>query len=247
MVGKFSFGQVTITMKKEDGVYIVPCKVNGLGLSFILDTGASNVSISITEALFMIKNGYLHDDDLLGISYAQLANGEITENTRINIDEIEFAGLKLRNIEAIVVHQLNAPLLLGQSAISKLGKIQIDPSKNTLTIFNAPNNTVNNQNIIPNTKDNQNKQKDPILENITWVNQSDSFVVTPPTIITLYTKKYAAKNTGVLKRPEGDSPLLAYVLADEEVQVIGITEGTNKYYKVQYNNVTGFVPVADLH
>jgi aspartyl protease family protein len=39
-------------MQKDGGVYKVPCTVNGLKLEFIFDTGASVVSISLTEAIF---------------------------------------------------------------------------------------------------------------------------------------------------------------------------------------------------
>ena len=48
--------QIHIEMREENGVYTAPCKVNGLQLRFIFDTGASDVSISLTEAVFMIKN-----------------------------------------------------------------------------------------------------------------------------------------------------------------------------------------------
>jgi hypothetical protein len=36
-------------MRKEGGISIVPCKVNGLVLEFIFDTGAADVSLSLTE------------------------------------------------------------------------------------------------------------------------------------------------------------------------------------------------------
>jgi predicted aspartyl protease len=104
-------------------------------MNFIFDTGASDVSISLTEAMFMIKNGYLNESDIFGTEYYKIANGEIQEGTKIVIRELEFDGLILFNIEASVVHNLDAPLLLGQSAISLLGKIQIDYNKNTLTVI----------------------------------------------------------------------------------------------------------------
>jgi clan AA aspartic protease (TIGR02281 family) len=128
-------GQVRIKMKKENGVYTTPCKVNGLKLRFIFDTGASNVSLSLTEATFMLKNGYLDETDLHGSSYSQIANGDIIENTSVTLKEIEIGGLKLYNIEAIIIHELTAPLLLGQSVIRELGKIQIDDD--ILVIINA--------------------------------------------------------------------------------------------------------------
>ena len=76
-------------MKKENGVYTTPCVVNGLRLRFIFDTGASNVSLSLTEAIFMLKNGYLNESDLHGSSYSQIANGDIVENTSVTLNEIE--------------------------------------------------------------------------------------------------------------------------------------------------------------
>ena len=57
------------------------------------------------------------------------------------IRELEIGGIKLQNIEASVIHELSAPLLLGQSAIQKLGKIQINGNelilldKNPINIY----------------------------------------------------------------------------------------------------------------
>lgn len=118
--------QVRITMQKEGGVYTTPCTVNGLRLRFIFDTGASNVSLSLAEAIFMVKNGYLDKEDIHGSSYSQIANGDVVENTTVNLKEIEIGGIKIYNVEATIIHELSAPLLLGQSAIQKLGKIQIE-------------------------------------------------------------------------------------------------------------------------
>jgi len=112
-------------MSKEDGIYTVPCEVNGLKLRFIFDTGASTVCISLTEATFMLKNGYLNARDILGSSNSQIANGSIVENTIINLREIDIAGNKLYNIKAIVMNDLNAPLLLGQTAIQQLGRVEL--------------------------------------------------------------------------------------------------------------------------
>ncbi len=132
-----SFAQTTIIMEENGGVYSVPCTLNGLKLSFIFDTGASDVSISSTEALFMLKNGYLNSNDILGEQKYSNATGDISVGTIINLRKIEFAGLTLNNVRASVVHTLNAPLLLGQSALKQLGEYRIDGSK--LTILNAPN------------------------------------------------------------------------------------------------------------
>lgn len=130
-------------MKSEGGVSIIPCKVNGLNLNFIFDTGASDVSISLTEASFMLKNGYLDKSDIIGTSKYLDANGNINEGVTINLKEIEIAGLKLYDVKASIIKNIKAPLLLGQSAISKLGRIEIDLELNTITIVKENGNSNN--------------------------------------------------------------------------------------------------------
>lgn len=132
--------QVTIQMKREGGVSIVPCKVNGLNLKFIFDTGAGDVSISMTEATFMLKNDYLSAADIVGKANYLDANGNISVGVKIILRELEIGGLKLYNVKASVVNNMKAPLLLGQSAISKLGVVQLDLNANTLTILNPKSN-----------------------------------------------------------------------------------------------------------
>lgn len=118
--------EVRIKMTKSGGVYEVPCKVNGVDMNFIFDTGASSVCISLTEAAFLLKNGYLEEDDVEGTSRAQVADGRIVSNIDLNLKSIEIGSIKLRDVKATVTESLDAPLLLGQSAIGKLGKYQIE-------------------------------------------------------------------------------------------------------------------------
>ncbi len=136
--------QTKIKMLNEDGLSILPCKINGLDLNFIFDTGASDVSLSFTEALFMFKNGYLNDEDIIEKSKYSDASGNIGVNTVVNIKEIIIAGIKLTNVKAGIVDKLSAPLLLGQTAIRKLGVIQLDFEQNVLTILNGKANPEDN-------------------------------------------------------------------------------------------------------
>lgn len=136
--------QTIIKMEKVNGVFMMPCKVNGLMLKFIFDTGASDVSISLTEALFMLKNGYLDEKDLIGSQNYQIANGDIQEGTRIILRQIDIGAQKLYNVKASVLHSLTAPLLLRQSALSVLGKMEFDYANNTLKISNDKSDYANN-------------------------------------------------------------------------------------------------------
>ena len=131
-------GEIVVPMEKqENGLYLIPCKVNGVPMKFIFDTGASTVNISMTEALFLYKNGHIQESDIKGTSHAQIANGEIVENTRILLHKIDIGGIEINDVDATVSHNLNAPLLLGQSAINRLGMIQLD---GTNLIIKEPKN-----------------------------------------------------------------------------------------------------------
>ena len=49
----------------EGGNCYVKCQINDLPMRFVFDTGASDVSISMVEASFMMKNGYLSEKDVM--------------------------------------------------------------------------------------------------------------------------------------------------------------------------------------
>ena len=132
--------QTVVKLEKEGRVYTTNCLVNGLRLKLFLDTGADEVSISALEALFMLKNGYLAPEDIKSTEYYETASGDIVDGTEIILRKITIAGVELHDVKAGVVHSLSAPLLMGQSALAKLGKITIDYNNNTLTINNGPKN-----------------------------------------------------------------------------------------------------------
>lgn len=112
----------------------VKCSINDLPLNFVFDTGASSVSLSQVEATFMMKNGYLTKQDVIGKQYYSDANGNVNEGTVINLRNVNFGGIELKNIQASVVKNQKAPLLLGQSVFQKLGKIEIDNERQMLKV-----------------------------------------------------------------------------------------------------------------
>ena len=123
-----------VPFSKEDGVCKVKCHINGLPLHFVFDTGASDVTLSMVEATFMVKNGYITDKDVVGSQRYMDANGNVSVGTVINLKEVEFGGFKLNNVKASVVRNQKAPLLLGQSVLGRLGKIEIDNPHQVLKI-----------------------------------------------------------------------------------------------------------------
>ena len=62
------------------------------------------------------------------------ADGNVIAGTVVNLRNVNFGGVELNNIQASVVKNQRAPLLLGQSVLKRLGKIEIDNEKRILKI-----------------------------------------------------------------------------------------------------------------
>lgn len=123
-----------IPFSHEGGVTKVRCKINDLPLHFVFDTGASDVTISTVEATFMLKNGYLSEKDIAGKQKYMTADGNISEGTNIILRKVNFGNLELDDVKASVVMSQKAPLLLGQTVLQRLGKIEIDNERSVLKV-----------------------------------------------------------------------------------------------------------------
>ncbi len=121
-----------VKMRKSGGVYYVPVTVNGITIEFIFDTGASNISISTAEAIFLFKQNKLSADDIIGEESFIIADGSIHEGMIINLKQVKIGNKTLKDVRASVVDNLEAPLLLGQSALERFGKISIDFTRNEI-------------------------------------------------------------------------------------------------------------------
>jgi clan AA aspartic protease (TIGR02281 family) len=218
--------QTVVKMEKQNGVYIMPCIVNGLKLNFIFDTGASEVSISLTEAIFMLKNGYLSETDLIGTERYQIANGNVEEGTKIILKIIEIGKLKLFNVKASIIHNLSAPLLLGQSALSKLGKIEFDYDKAILTIRGGPKDSIFND-----------------IGQMTYSENSEGFV-SKESIYTGYFKFQTTFNNPPFEIPIRTEPNVnsrEVYSCPKNAKVYVIDNNDEIFFKVYVNGYTGYL------
>lgn len=126
--------EVPFTKENGGGICTVKCTINELPLTFVFDTGASSVSISQVEATFMMKNGYLNKNDFSGVQHFVDAQGNVSVGAIVNLKKVNFGGLELTNVKASVVQNQKAPLLLGQSVLGRLGRIEIDNANHILRI-----------------------------------------------------------------------------------------------------------------
>ena len=81
--------EAEVPFSKESGVCKVNCTINGLPLYFIFDTGASDVTLSMVEANFMLKNDYLSKKDFSGKEYYQIADGSISEGMKVILKDMK--------------------------------------------------------------------------------------------------------------------------------------------------------------
>lgn len=125
---------IEIPFTKDMGVTKVKCTINELPLHFVFDTGAADVTMSLVEATFMLKNDYLKPDDFIGTARYIDANGDITEGAVVNLRHVNLGGVELSNVRASIVKNQKAPLLLGQSVLGRLGSIEIDNNRSVLRI-----------------------------------------------------------------------------------------------------------------
>lgn len=120
-------------MSEDNGIYKIPVLINDTKMNFIFDTGASDITISATEAMFLYKQGTLQQEDILGTQKYQIADGSISEGTVINLKTVKIGNKTLQNVKASIVHNMDAPLLLGQSALAQFGKVSIDYKRNEIS------------------------------------------------------------------------------------------------------------------
>ena len=121
-----------VKMRESGGIYLVPITVNGLNLDFIFDTGASDISLSAAEATVMVKQGKITEDDVVGQVQFMDATGNVSVGTQVILKTVQIGDIILENVRASVVDNVSAPLLLGQTALAKFGKVTIDYEHNTI-------------------------------------------------------------------------------------------------------------------
>lgn len=125
--------KTVVKFSHENSVLEIPVTINGVEMYFIFDTGAGLISISQSVADNLYNKGKLRDGDFIGKGQFSDANGDITEGTIINLSSVIIGNRELNDVQACVIQGQNAPLLFGQSALQKFGKVSIDYNTNEIT------------------------------------------------------------------------------------------------------------------
>jgi aspartyl protease family protein len=122
-------------LKTQSGIYEIPIILNNtVRISFIFDSGASDVTISPDVAMVLFRSGTVDKSDYIGTQTYVFADGSTAECDVFNIKEINIGGMILKNVTASISNSMDAPMLMGQSVMQRLGKYSIDNTTHCLII-----------------------------------------------------------------------------------------------------------------
>lgn len=120
--------EVVIPFEEQGGVKLIDVTVNRqFTVKMILDSGCSGTLISIAEAKYLYEKGCFTQDDILGTTMSQIADGSIVENMVINLRELVIGNqISCSNVIATVSANAQAPLLLGNEVLNRAPSYSVD-------------------------------------------------------------------------------------------------------------------------
>ena len=120
----YSQSVVTLQPAGEEGKYTIETSVNGVGVRTYYTEENWFVSMSTTTYLFLYENGYIHDDDVKGITTLRLPDGSSSKGAAFVIRKLKVGDhILVTDIPAFVVSKQNVPLIIGSSAFESLGEV----------------------------------------------------------------------------------------------------------------------------
>ena len=137
-----SYHSAEVPYEENAGVKYVHVKVNGVGWDMILDTGCSGTLLSLSEARYLAAKGLISEQDILGTTHSQIADGSIVENMVVNLRKVSIitkAGgtIDCYNVKATISNNINAPLLLGNEVLDEVAFDYTIDNANKVILFNV--------------------------------------------------------------------------------------------------------------
>lgn len=109
-------------VKGADGHFWAEAKVDGRAVRFLIDTGATAVALSQTDAK---RLGI--DTKGLDYSYKVMTASGQTRAAKVQLASVSVAGAKVRDVDALVIESGLETSLLGMSYLGRLSSFQATP------------------------------------------------------------------------------------------------------------------------
>ena len=114
---------VSIPKNSRTGQYHYKGRVNSGYVEFLVDTGASSVALTLTDA----RRAGVRDSDLNYNVPISTAGGR-NFAARVSLDQVALGGIILRDVDAFVVKEGLEVSLLGMSWLGRLQEVKATPS-----------------------------------------------------------------------------------------------------------------------
>ena len=123
-----------IKLVRDGGTFKVPVIINGsLILHFVIDSGASDVSIPADVVLTLMRTGTLKEEDFLVKRTYRLADGSTVPSETFRIRSLKVGDRVVRNVTGSTAN-IEGSLLLGQSFLSTFRSWSIDNNRQLLIL-----------------------------------------------------------------------------------------------------------------
>ncbi|CAN5345734.1 TIGR02281 family clan AA aspartic protease [soil metagenome] len=109
-------------VKGADGHFWAEAKVDGRAVRFLIDTGATAVALSQTDAK---RLGI--DTKGLNYSYQVMTASGQTRAAKVTLASVAVAGAQVRDVDALVIENGLETSLLGMSYLGRLSSFQATP------------------------------------------------------------------------------------------------------------------------
>jgi clan AA aspartic protease (TIGR02281 family) len=126
--------RVKVQLKVNGDVLVVPVEINGaMTLDFMIDSGASDVSIPADVFSTLKRTGTINESDFVGRRTYVLADGSRAESASFTIRSLRIQNIILNDVTGSVGPS-QGPLLLGQSFLQRFKSWSIDNTKRELVL-----------------------------------------------------------------------------------------------------------------
>jgi uncharacterized protein len=127
-------GETVVPMVSDGGTFRVPVTINDqLTLKFVVDSGASDVSIPADVVLTLVRTETITDADFLGKQTYTMADGSTVPSQRFVIRSLKVGDKTLENVIGSIA-PVTGSLLLGQSFLRRFNSWSIDNQRQALIL-----------------------------------------------------------------------------------------------------------------
>ena len=124
-----------IKLSEINGTFNINVKFGKINKLFVLDSGASELTISSTLENELLVNKIINEKSYLPDGLYKIADGSIISQKRVLISKIDVGAFSVKNISASIGNK-NSPLLLGKNFLDLFKNWSIDNEEKTLELSN---------------------------------------------------------------------------------------------------------------